>query len=108
MRGALHFLLHRASGLVLFAGLATHAYVMHMMGAGAITHASVMARLADPFWIAFNAAFALSCLYHGLGGVQGVLLEYVHSPSGQRVLRAVIMLAAVGMGVAAARILALG
>jgi succinate dehydrogenase hydrophobic anchor subunit len=108
MKGALHFLLHRASGLVLFAGLATHAYVMHIMGAGAITHATVMARLADPLWVAFNAAFALSCFYHGLRGVQGVALEYIHSPSGQRAARVCIALAAVGMGALAVRILALG
>lgn len=85
LAGTTGWLLHRATGMVLLVGLAVHFYVMHFAGARSLTYELVMARLRSPRWMAFNALFLVSAIYHGFTGLWGIALEHI---SGNPWLRA--------------------
>ncbi|MBI5641282.1 MAG: hypothetical protein HZA17_12740 [Nitrospirae bacterium] len=84
MKGALEWLLQRISGGTLLAGLTIHFYYMHYYGPSnghdQIAFEAVMARLANPYWIAFDIIFLVSVIYHGFQGAWGIALEYIRSP----------------------------
>lgn len=77
MSGVSGWLLQRISGGVLFLGLALHFYTMHFSGKGNIGYEVVMERFSDPAWIAFNAVFLVSVIYHGFAGLWVMALEYI-------------------------------
>jgi succinate dehydrogenase / fumarate reductase membrane anchor subunit len=100
--------LHRISGVILLAGLAVHFRVMHFAGTDSLTYEAVAARLRDPFWIAFNALFLVSAIYHGFMGLWGIAIEYVRAGRLLRATRSVITGAAGGLTIVGLYILTLG
>lgn len=93
----LTWFIHRATGAVLLIGLILHFRVMHFAGAGALEHATIMARLHDPYWIAFNAAFLLAAVYHGFLGLWGIAIELISSERWLRATRNTIITSACGV-----------
>ena len=69
--------LQRITGLILFAGLLVHFYIMHYSGAENITYEAVMTRLSSPWWKGFDIVFLASVIYHGFNGLWGISTEYI-------------------------------
>jgi succinate dehydrogenase / fumarate reductase membrane anchor subunit len=93
------WLFQRLTGLVLFVGLFVHFLVMHYTGGEQIDYQTVMARLNNPLWVAFDLIFLLSVLYHGFNGLWGIVTEYTSDGMLRRFLHAVIVLAVIGLTV---------
>lgn len=108
MRGAAAWMVHRAAGVVLVAGMAVHFGVLHFSGPDALTYEAVSARLASPGWTAFNFVLLLSAIYHGLHGLWGLALEYVSSPTLRRASLAILLGASAVLSGAGIYILSLG
>jgi succinate dehydrogenase hydrophobic membrane anchor protein len=94
LKGALQWFLQRLTGVVLFAGLIIHFYVMHYSGTDQLAYESVIKRISSPYWKAFDIVFLISILYHGLNGLWGIVTEYVHSIRLLKVVRTSIILLA--------------
>lgn len=94
---ALHWVLRRLGGVLLLAGLGVHMYVMHFAAAGNVTYQAVSARLMQPGWIAFNAAFLLTAVYHGYGGLWDMAGEYLRPGPALKAARTIIVLLAMGI-----------
>lgn len=102
MKETLLWLFQRITGAILFMGLGIHFYVMHYMGTEQLSHGLVIARLNEPGWIAFNAAFLVSAIYHGFYGLWGIFLEYITGRAAQRVAGVVLTgmsIALTGVGI---------
>lgn len=98
MRGTSAWILHRLTGLMLAAGLSVHFVVMHFSGPGKLTYEAVAARLSELGWVAFNLAFMVSALFHGFNGLWGMAIEYLGAGAGLRVVQALIVVAALALG----------
>lgn len=96
MREAIVWFFQRVTGAILFVGALTHMYLMHYSGPEHVTlsHAEVLKRLSNPFWIGFNFIFLVSVVYHGLNGVWGIIIEYVRAKRLLAFLKAVIFFSA--------------
>ena len=94
MKGVLGWLLQRMTGLVLFAGLMTHLYLMHYIGHEQVQYEFVVRRLSDPFWKAFDLVFLLVLIYHGFNGLWGMALEYISSPGILKASKALVLVMA--------------
>jgi succinate dehydrogenase / fumarate reductase membrane anchor subunit len=74
----------RVTGVILIPLLYIHYKVNHFSiaggqgGFGADTYAEVAAKLADPFWKAFDILFVAFALYHGMNGLWIITADYVH------------------------------
>jgi succinate dehydrogenase / fumarate reductase membrane anchor subunit len=97
LKQVIEWLFQRITGAVLLAGLVIHFYTMHYSGAGQISYETVLGRLSDPFWNAFNLLFLLSAVYHGFNGLLGIVLDYVHSQRVQTVFEVVFIGTAIGL-----------
>lgn len=76
----------RVTGIILIPLLYVHYKVNHFsLGTagdfGADTYAEVAAKLADPFWKAFDILFIAFALYHALNGLWIITADYVHKES---------------------------
>lgn len=106
---ALNWLIQRITGAVLLAGLTVHFMVMHFSGAENLAHAEVVKRLSSPIWLAFNAAFLLSAIYHGMSGLWGMTVEYLrHKGALLKIAKATIAILSVGLAGAGFYILSFG
>jgi len=94
LRGALQWFLQRLTGVLLFAGLIVHFYVMHYSGADPLAYESVIKRISSPYWKAFDIVFLVSILYHGLNGLWGIVIEYIHSARLLKLVRTSIIILA--------------
>ena len=95
IKRVIEWFFQRITGVVLLIGLIVHFQTMHYSGAGQISHESILARLSNPYWIAFNIIFLLSLTYHGFNGLLGIMLEYVRSDKMQKVLEGVLIILAI-------------
>ncbi|MDZ7342878.1 MAG: succinate dehydrogenase, hydrophobic membrane anchor protein [candidate division KSB1 bacterium] len=74
----------RVTGVILIPLLYVHYKVNHFSiaggvgGYGADTYAEVAAKLADPFWKAFDILFVACALYHALNGLWIIAADYLH------------------------------
>jgi len=76
----------RITGIILIPLLYVHYKVNHFSlgtdgGFGADTYAEVAAKLADPFWKAFDILFIAFATYHALNGLWIIAADYVHKES---------------------------
>jgi len=78
LRETLLWLIHRLTGIALLGGLVIHFFVMHYSGPEQISHAAVIARLANPWWKSFDVLLLFSAVYHGYNGLWGIVSEYIH------------------------------
>ena len=102
MKGVWGWLFQRVTGIILLAGLIVHFFIMHFSGPEQIRHESVMQRLSNPYWIAFDFAFLVSAAYHGFNGLWGMVVEYVNSAKLQKGFQIVLMINAsllIAMGI---------
>jgi succinate dehydrogenase / fumarate reductase membrane anchor subunit len=107
LRGVAGWVFQRVTGAVLLCGLAVHFYVMHFLGPENIAYEAVARRLESPFWMAFNAVFLASAIYHGFNGLWGMAVEYVPGGRPLRAAKSVLLGAASGLLVVGLYILAL-
>jgi succinate dehydrogenase / fumarate reductase membrane anchor subunit len=77
--------------------MAAHYYVMHSCGTENITYEAMMARLENPWWVAFNAVFLVSALYHGYNGLWGIALEYLRPGIPLGTARALLLVSATAL-----------
>lgn len=77
MRAGTAWLLQRATGLFLLAGVLFHFFFMHFTGEKQITYEIVIRRLSSPYWKTFDSLFLISAIYHGFNGMWGLSLEYI-------------------------------
>jgi len=74
----------RITGIILIPLLYVHYKVNHFSvaggvgGFGADTYTEVAAKLANPFWKAFDILFIAFALYHALNGLWIIAADYVH------------------------------
>ncbi len=94
MKGTLQWFLQRLTGVLLFVGLIVHFYVMHYSGAAPLSYESVTERLSNPYWKVFDIVFLVSILYHGLNGLWGIVIEYIHSVRLLKLLKTSIIILA--------------
>ena len=94
MKGVTGWVLQRATGALLIAGLIVHFTVMHFSGSRQITHEFVLNRISSPYWKAFDLAFLSSVIYHGFNGLWGIVLEYVEGPQWTKFSQAVLLASA--------------
>lgn len=92
MKGVWAWLFQRVTGIILLAGLIVHFFIMHFSGPEQIRHESVIQRLSNPYWIAFDFAFLVSAVYHGFNGLWGMVVEYVSSAKLQKGFQIVLMI----------------
>lgn len=71
----LHWLSQRVTAIFLVLGMAVHILVLPL-GGERLTYSLVSGRLSHMGWIVFDLLLLASCLYHGLNGVWGVILDY--------------------------------
>ncbi len=83
--------LQRITGLILFAGLIVHFFVMHYSGAENIGYDAVMARLSSPWWKGFDIIFLVSVLYHGFNGLWGISIEYIKKEGTLKTVRTILV-----------------
>ncbi len=83
--------LQRITGLILFAGLIVHFYIMHYSGAENISYDAVMARISSPWWKAFDIIFLISVLYHGFNGLWGISIEYLKKEGTLKTVRTILV-----------------
>jgi succinate dehydrogenase / fumarate reductase membrane anchor subunit len=106
--GTAVWLFQRITGVVLFAGLLVHFYMMHFVGPENLSYDAVAARLDTSGWIMFNVLFLVSALYHGFSGLWGMALEYVRSEMLLKASKALLLLAAFGLCGVGVYVLSLG
>lgn len=75
-RGLLPWLFQRISAIVLVVGLVVHFAVLHFMIERPVTMEKVSLRLSSPGWILFDSILLIVCIYHALGGVYSVVLDF--------------------------------
>ena len=94
--GAVNWFLQRVTGAFLLLALLTHFWVLHFFPShhGEITFNSVMERLQNPAWKAFDLLFLVCALYHALNGATLVVHDYVHRPGWRVFILGVLWLAA--------------
>ncbi len=71
----LHWLFQRVTAIFLVLGMAVHILVLPL-GGERLTYSLVSGRLSHMGWIVFDLLLLLSCIYHGLNGIWGVILDY--------------------------------
>lgn len=102
LKQVIEWLFQRVTGVVLLFGLIIHFYTMHYSGAGQLSYEMISARISNPYWIGFNIIFLVSAVYHGLNGLLGIILEYVHSHHMQKVCEGLLILVGIvltGVGI---------
>jgi succinate dehydrogenase hydrophobic membrane anchor protein len=90
---ALRWAAHRLTGAILVFGLGLHFSVMHFSGPSELTYEAVRERLMQPAWTAFNAAFLVAAIYHGLYGLWGIGIEYVRPGAAQSIFKVAVLTA---------------
>ncbi|MBI4746531.1 MAG: succinate dehydrogenase, hydrophobic membrane anchor protein [Deltaproteobacteria bacterium] len=71
----LHWLFQRVTAIFLVLGMAVHILVLPL-GGERLSYSLVSGRLSHKGWIVFDLLLLLSCIYHGLNGIWGVILDY--------------------------------
>jgi len=71
----LHWFFQRVTAIFLVLGMAVHILVLPL-GGERLTYSLVSGRLSHMGWIVFDLLLLLSCIYHGLNGIWGVILDY--------------------------------
>ncbi|MBF8251646.1 MAG: sdhD [Deltaproteobacteria bacterium] len=71
----LHWFFQRVTAIFLILGMAVHILVLPL-GEERLTYSLVSGRLSHMGWIVFDLLLLLSCIYHGLNGIWGVILDY--------------------------------
>lgn len=93
--GAFDWLFQRVSGVFLAVAFAIHFIVLHMMGDGTFSYESVVTRLANPAWKAFDLCFLFFGLYHAVTGMRLILDDYIHSPGVRTLLTTALWVLAI-------------
>jgi succinate dehydrogenase hydrophobic membrane anchor protein len=77
--GAFGWYFQRISGVFLLLALLVHFWVLHFFAPehGEITFGTVMDRLQNPLWRAFDMLFLVLALYHGMNGALLVVHDYL-------------------------------
>ena len=70
----------RVSGIALAVILALHFVVIHFTSSGNIDYASVMTRMASPFWKGLDLGFLYLALFHSVNGFKILIDDYIHQP----------------------------
>ncbi|NOY53624.1 MAG: succinate dehydrogenase, hydrophobic membrane anchor protein [Deltaproteobacteria bacterium] len=85
--GILLWFLQRLTAAGLLILLLAHFYILHYYHDGFVTYRTVAARLASPYWKAFDILFLTLAVFHGFNGLRTVVLEYIHrEPLQQRLI----------------------
>jgi succinate dehydrogenase hydrophobic membrane anchor protein len=71
----LHWFFQRVTAIFLVLGMAVHILVLPF-GGERLSYSLVSGRLSHMGWIVFDLLLLLSCIYHGLNGIWGVILDY--------------------------------
>ena len=71
----LHWFFQRVTAIFLIFGMAVHIIVLPL-GGERLSYSMVSGRLFHAGWILFDLLLLASCLYHGLNGIWGVILDY--------------------------------
>lgn len=78
--GAIEWYLQRITGAILFFQVLFHFGVYHFIeGVGNISYDLAIARLANPWWKAFEFSFLIFSLYHGMNGIKMIIDDYITS-----------------------------
>ncbi len=86
-RGFYGWFLQRVTGLFLTFFLIVHIDTLHFSNQGIINFDLVTQRLHSSFlWVIFYALFLPACLFHGLNGLWGIILDYRPGPGVQKAL----------------------
>lgn len=84
-RGFYGWILQRVTGLFLTFFLIVHIDVLHFTNQGIINFDLVTQRLHSSFlWVIFYTLFLPACLFHGLNGLWGIVLDYRPRPNVQK------------------------
>lgn len=83
------WLAQRVSALLLVFGVALHLAAIHLLPGSGSSFREVTARLSQPGWRLFEAAFLVVVTFHALSGLWTIVEDYVASPA---VRRAVLLL----------------
>lgn len=97
MKETFLWLFQRVTGAFLLVGLFVHFYTMHYTGADAIGHEAVIARLSNPWWVAFDLMLLISIAFHGLNGMWGMAVEYIHKGGALMAAKGLILITGVGV-----------
>ncbi len=65
----------RVTAVFLIFGMAVHILVLPL-GGERLSYSLVSGRLSHIGWVLFDLLLLASCLYHGLNGIWGVILDY--------------------------------
>ena len=71
----LSWFFQRVTAVFLIFGMAVHILVLPL-GVERLSFSLVSGRLSHMGWIVFDLLLLLSCIYHGLNGIWGVILDY--------------------------------
>lgn len=69
------WLLQRVTAIFLLFGMTVHIMALPL-GGKALSFSLVSGRLSHMEWVIFDILLLASCLYHGLNGIWGVILDY--------------------------------
>lgn len=71
----LFWFFQRVTAIFLIFGMAVHILVLPL-GEERLSYSLVSGRLSHTGWVLFDLLLLASCLYHGLNGIWGVILDY--------------------------------
>ncbi|MDW8373093.1 MAG: hypothetical protein RMM29_05520 [Planctomycetota bacterium] len=74
--GRVPWFLQRVSAILLIGFAGGHFALQHFTSDAVSTGLTVAARLNDPFWQAYYAAFMVLAMYHGMNGAVGIIHDY--------------------------------
>ncbi|HHE46194.1 MAG TPA: succinate dehydrogenase, hydrophobic membrane anchor protein [Bacteroidetes bacterium] len=79
--GAFSWFFQRISGVFLLLALLVHFWVLHFSAPdhGEITFGSVMERLNNPLWRAFDILFVVTAVYHAMNGALLIVQDYIRA-----------------------------
>lgn len=71
----LSWFFQRVTAIFLVLGMGVHILVLPL-GGERLSYSLVSGRLSHKGWIVFDLLLLLSCIYHGLSGIWGIILDY--------------------------------
>ncbi len=96
-RGAIVWLLHRISAVILFVILIYHFVTYHFISSTTPGWEKVVSKMQSPWFSLIQFLFLTAALYHGLNGVWMVVEDYIHSKSWRFFIFSLILFAGLGL-----------